>query len=201
MRIFSKLITLIFLCLMSVLAYSQQASDTTNIVCDQITSLRITSGLNYFRVPYSDAKCDSVYLMDKFTYVKMDRDIKSCKNFVQLYKIYRDQVKDADKEVGNIIDSYEGIIKTKDDAYNTVLKEYYTLNELLDKSIKQTNDAVSTSKSSLTALNTSLDTIANQSQKLKEDLSELKAINRSNKLVFGAGGVAVGLLIGFFVAR
>lgn len=185
------------------LAWTQvQGQDTLTITCkDSVVSLIKLSPQSRSVVLQNIGACDSFYVMTGQKYQLIQRDLRACKSFVELYKFYRDEVKKGDKEVAVIVDGYENIIKTKDDAYNKLMEEYDVLNQLLDTSIAQTGSAVDLGRKSLQSLDASLQTIEKSNDQLRTDLKDLKKINRKNKWQFGIGGLIVGVLVGFIIAR
>ena len=182
-------------------SYHIQAQDTIRVRCDTISVVRLLSpAFTYIRIEKKD-NCDSVYVVDKQYYLKILREQTACRSFVDLYRFYREQIKAEDQEVGEIIDGYEKIIKVKDDAYNTLIHEYYTLNGLMDSTISKSDQAISISKQSLNSLEGSLNTISASNEQLRNDLKELNKAHNKTKWLFGAGGFAIGLITGFIIAK
>src|SRR3954469_8427461 len=125
MKSILKYSIIVVICLSFVLI--TKAQDTLTVDCQKPVFLDVKSGISYVNIPDSSS-CDSFLVVRTDQYFKLVKDKQACKTFIQLYQMYKNQVKSGDAEVGEIVDSYESIIKTKDSAYAVLFKEYYTLN-------------------------------------------------------------------------
>jgi len=187
-------ISLTFLCIRAL------AQDTIKTPDKQPVLLSAENKL-YFFMPADTSGRDSVIVLPSRIYWKIMQDKESCKTFINLYQIYHQRVSKGDTDAQGLIDSYEGIIKTKDSAYAVLFHEYYKLNSLLSSSIDQTEASIKISKNTLDTLSQSLQVISDQNAHLKRDLQIMKTQNNKNKLRFGLIGLAVGIVIGILLMR
>ena len=188
-----------FIPLLFIYVYAS-GQDTVNVT-DKQPVLLSTENKLYFFTPADTLKKDSVIVAPSRIYFKLIQDKESCKTFINLYQIYQQRVSKGDAEVQGLIDSFEGIIKTKDSAYTVLFHEYYKLNSLLTSSINQTEASITISRNSLDTLSHSLQMISDQNMHLKTDLQTMKAQNAKNKLRFGLIGFTAGIIIGILLMR
>jgi hypothetical protein len=153
----------------------------------------------YYIYPSDSTSKDSAIIVSSKLYFKLIQDKQSCVTFINLYQMYKNQVNTGDKEVSDLINSYENIIKTKDSSYTQLLKEYYILNGLLTTSIRQTETTINLNRNTLDTLSKSLEIMEDQNKELRSNLDVMKKQQNRNKLFFGAGGVAIGFLFGLLL--
>jgi|GEM_PF-3174954 hypothetical protein len=189
----------IFICLL-VSGIRTFAQDTIKTIDKQPVLLSAENKL-YFFIPADTSGRDSVIVIPSRLYWKLMQDKESCKTFINLYQVYHQRVSKGDTEVQGLIDSYEGIIKTKDSAYTVLFHEYYKMNSLLSSSIDQTEASIKISKNTLDTLSQSLQVISDQNAHLKTDLQTMKSQNTKNKLRFGLAGLVLGVVIGILLMR
>ena len=176
------------------------AQDTVKVTRKHVALLSVKNKLYYF-MPEDSLQTDSVIVVNGKVYFKLMQDKESCKTFIDLYYIYQKRVAKGDADVQGLIDSYEGIIKTKDSSYAVLFHQYYKLNSLLTSSINETERSVNISKNALDTLSSSLHVISDQNNALNKDLKIMKAQNNKNKLKFGLGGLILGLVIGLLLVH
>ena len=149
--------------------------------------------------------CDSIFLLNSSYYHFLLNESKNFKEFYCIFQQYKSTRKSTNTDITDLINDYEKILNTKDDAYSALLKEYEKVNKLLDNSIDQNKRSLAMSESSFKEIKDISTKLQLENQQLEASIERMKKITAKEKLKAGikygiiGGGIAliVGGILGY----
>ena len=151
--------------------------------CSTIQTVLLLSGDTFL------VKCDTVYLFNKLTFRQYDG-------------AYRD-IRKKGSSVSNLMNAYDEIIGLQQNRLLEQAKSYDELRSNFSSLAGDTQTRIAESSTRLTSAVASLDNLNNDLVETKRLLGEAKEIINSEKnwlnvekLLWGAGGVVVGVILG-----
>lgn len=189
----NKILSLVFL--IPFAAFSQ--SDTLQIDCSlPYRKVALTSGI-YIK---PQSTCDTLVFVSKGHFGMMESELVKFREFNTIFEKYKELRKAQDADMTQIMASYDQIIQSKDEAFNTLYTEYYRLNGLLNKSVGQTDHALTLGEKTLLEIKSLNSDIRQENKALGESLSNLKNIAQREKweaaLKAGLWGGGISLVVG-----
>ena len=151
--------------------------------CASLQTVLLLSGDNFL------VKCDTVYLLNKLTFRQYDG-------------AYRD-IRKRGSSISNLMNAYDEIIGLQQTRLQEQAKSYDELRSNFSSLAGDTQTKIAESSTRLTSAVASLDNLNNDLVETKRLLGEAKEIINSEKnwlnvekLLWGAGGVVVGVVLG-----
>jgi len=151
--------------------------------CTSIQTILLLSGDSFL------VKCDTVYLLNKLTFRQYDG-------------AYRD-IRKRGSSVSNLMSAYDEIIGLQQNRLQEQAKSYNELRSNFSSLAGDTQTKIAESSTRLTSAVASLDNLSNDLVETKRLLGEAKEIVNTEKnwlnvekLLWGAGGLVVGVVLG-----
>jgi hypothetical protein len=145
-------------------------------------------------------KCDSIFLLNASYYHFLVNESRNFKKFYSIFQQYKNTRKSTNSDIANLISDYEKIMVTKDDAYNSLLKEYENVNKLLDSSIDQNRRSLTLTETNLKDIKSINANLQFENQQLAESIAKMKNIAAKEKrkaaIKGGIIGSGIALILG-----
>ncbi len=177
----------VFLLLLTTPLLGQTVAQTFDD-CASIQTVLLLSGDTFL------VKCDTVFLLNKLTFRQYDG-------------AYRD-IRKRGTSVSNLLNAYDEIIGLQQTRLQEQTRSYNELRSNFSSLAGDTQAKIVESSVRLTSAVASLDNLNNDLVETKKLLGEAKEIvnterNRLNleKVLWGAGGIVVGVVLGVVLAR
>ncbi|HEX9615314.1 MAG TPA: hypothetical protein VGA55_07390 [Bacteroidota bacterium] len=178
--------TVILIAILAAPASGQQPSVFDN--CTDVRSVLFTKG-SLVRID-----CDSALLLNTLTFHLYDR-------------AYRD-LRSGGPAIENLMTAYDDIIALQEDRLKTQQTAYAELRQRFNDLSHVSESTLGESSRRLTQAVTSMETLNNDLHQTKELLGEARGIIESEKrvlnlekILWGAGGLAAGIIAGVLIAR
>jgi len=139
-------------------------------------------------------KCDTSYVLNKLTFRKYD-------------SAYRD-LQQKGSSVGNLMNAYDEIIELQENRLKEQAQQYNELRASFAGLSTETQAKIVESSSRLTSAVSSMESLSKDLTETKRLLGEAKDIIEAEqrglnleKLLWGAGGLAAGIVVGVLIAK
>lgn len=156
--------------------------------CSSIQTVLLLSGDSFL------VKCDTVYLLNKLTFRQYDG-------------AYRD-IRKRGASVSNLMNAYEEVIGLQQNRLQEQAKSYDDLRSSFLGLANDTQSRIAESSTRLTSAVASLDNLNNDLVETKKLLGEAKEIINTEKswlnlekLMWGTGGLVVGVVLGAVLTK
>jgi hypothetical protein len=133
--------------------------------------------------------CDSTYMINKMRYKLYERSVQMVRD-----NKYMNTCK-ALKE------NYEERIDAQDKAFNKLYKDYIKLDSVSRNVITETRTSLIQVNNTLSKAGEDLASVDTKMGEIKKTINEQRKQSFFDKILYGTGGVAVGVLVGLLIVR
>src|SRR6187402_1145237 len=132
--------------------------------------------------------CDTVYIINKHRYVLYEKaaTIIREKKYVNA--------------CNTIIDNYEERLQAQNKAFNKLYNDYIQLDSVSQKTINETRGSLVQVNNTITAAQNNIVSVDKKMDDLTKTIKEQRRKSFIDKILYGIGGIAVGILGGLIIA-
>lgn len=183
-----KLTILSFLVLISLKSYSQIEPEKEIVLSDTFCfsnkkPLPFTAGSKIF------LKCDTAYVINKHRYILYEKavDVIKTGKYVNTCNL--------------VIKNLEDRVEAQNKAFIELYNNYISLDSISQKTIQDTKTNLVQVNNTLVKAQTDIGEVDKKMDDLKATINAQRRQSFMDKIYYGAGGVAVGILVGLIITR
>ncbi len=134
-------------------------------------------------------QCDSVYIINKHRYILYEKaaDIIRKKEYVNTCNV--------------LIKNYEERLQAQNKAFDNLYKKYIQLDSISQRTISDTQNSLIQVSNTITAAQSNIVVVDKKMDNLTSTIKEQRKKSFFDKIWFGAGGIAVGIIGGLIIAN
>jgi len=133
--------------------------------------------------------CDSLYIINKHRYVLYEKaaDIIRDKKYVNTCNV--------------LIQNYEDRLQAQNQAFNNLYRDYIKADSISQKTINDTKNSLIQVNNTITSAQNNIIGVDKKMDDLKKTINEARRKSFMDKIMYGVGGIAVGILGGLILAH
>jgi hypothetical protein len=186
--IFMKKILILLLLTISLKSQGQDDSGKTIVLSDTFCfsnrkPLPFLAGTNIY------SQCDTLYIINKHRYVLYEKaaDVIREKKYVNACNV--------------LIQNYEDRLQAQNKAFYKLYDNYIKLDSVSQKTISDTKNSLILVNNTIASAQNNIVVVDKKMDDLKKTINEQRRKSFFDKILYGLGGIAVGILGGLIIAN